>query len=128
MQRQLCSWLPDMFVNDLNQYRISLWPKTAGKRGFCTGVMVGHAVRRTDQRTDRRMDERTNPLIEMRSGRTLLKTLDIFIAMVTFWHMQIDKPPKPTDDVLSLFDIIVIDGMVNHVFDKLVINSSHIVE
>ena len=35
----------NMLVDHLFQYRISPWPKTAEKRGFCTGV--------TDGRTDR---------------------------------------------------------------------------
>ena len=38
-----------MLVDHLFQYRISPWPKTAEKRGFCTGVTDG----RTDGRTDR---------------------------------------------------------------------------
>ena len=37
-----------MFVDHLIQYRISSWPKTAEKRGFCTGV--------TDGQTDGWMD------------------------------------------------------------------------
>ena len=55
----------NMLVDHLFQYRISPWPKTAKKRGFCTGV--------TDGRMDGWTDGRTDPLIEMRSWRTHLK-------------------------------------------------------
>ena len=41
----------NMLVDHLFQCRISPWPKTAEKRGFCRGVMDG----------------RTDPLVEMRS-------------------------------------------------------------
>ena len=41
-----------MLVDHLFQCRISPWPKTAEKCGFCTGV--------TDRPTDRRMDGRTD--------------------------------------------------------------------
>ena len=34
-----------MFVDYLIHYRISLWPKTAEKRGFCTGVTDGPSYR-----------------------------------------------------------------------------------
>ena len=43
----------NMLVDHLFQYRISLWPKTAEKRDFCTGVTDGRTDRRTDGRTDR---------------------------------------------------------------------------
>ncbi len=60
-----------MFVDHLIQYRISSWPKTAEKRGFCTCVTDGHMDGPTDGpadgRTDQRTDGRTDPLIEMRS-------------------------------------------------------------
>ena len=52
----------NMLVDHLFQYRISPWPKTAEKCGFCTGV------------TDGRTNGRTDPLTKMRSGRTHLKT------------------------------------------------------
>ena len=55
-----------MLVDHLFWYRISLWPKTAEKREFCTGVM--------DQRTNRWTDRWTDHLTEMRSQRTHLKT------------------------------------------------------
>ena len=47
----------NMLVDHLFQYRISPWPKTAEKRGFCTCI--------TDIRTDRRTDGPTD-------GQTLL--------------------------------------------------------
>ena len=68
-----------MLVDHLFQYRISPWPKTAEKRGFCTGVTDGPTDRQTDGQTDRRTDGprdrrtdgrtdgQTDPLIEMRS-------------------------------------------------------------
>ena len=57
-----------MLVDHLFQYRISPWPKTAEKRGFCTGVTDGRTDGwtdgwtdgRTDGRTDRQMDGRTD--------------------------------------------------------------------
>ena len=55
-----------MFVDHLIQYRISPWPKTAEKRGFCTGVTDRPTNGPTDRWTDRPTDGRTNPLIEMR--------------------------------------------------------------
>ena len=56
----------NMFVDRLIQYRISPRPKTAEKRGFCTGVTDG----RTDGPTDRP---------SYRDARTHLKiTLSIF--------------------------------------------------
>ena len=42
-----------MLVDHLFRYRISPWPKTAEKRGFCTGVTDGPTDGRTDRRTDR---------------------------------------------------------------------------
>ena len=51
----------NMLVDHLFQYRISPWPKTAEKRGFCTCVMDIP----TDGPTDGRTDGRTDPLIEM---------------------------------------------------------------
>ena len=45
-----------MLVDHLFQYRISPWPKTAEKRGFCTCVTDGHTDGWTDGRTDRRTD------------------------------------------------------------------------
>ena len=47
----------NMLVDHLFQYRISPWPKTAEKRGFCTGVTDGPMDRRTDRLTDRQMDK-----------------------------------------------------------------------
>ena len=38
-----------MLVDHLFQYRISPWPKTAEKRGLCTGVTDGPTDRRTDR-------------------------------------------------------------------------------
>merc|ERR1712074_343624 len=43
----------NMLVDHLFQCRISLWPKTAEKRGFRTGVTDRRADRPTDRRTDR---------------------------------------------------------------------------
>ena len=45
-----------MLVDHLFQCRISPWPKTAEKRGFCTGVTDGRTDGRTDGPTDRRTD------------------------------------------------------------------------
>ena len=45
-----------MLVDQLFQYRISPWPKTAEKRGFCTCVTDGHTDGRTDGRTGGRTD------------------------------------------------------------------------
>ena len=45
-----------MLVDHLFHCRISLWPKTAEKRGFCTGVTDGPTDGPTDRRTDRRPD------------------------------------------------------------------------
>ena len=42
-----------MLVDHLFQYRISPWPKTAEKRGFCTCVKDISTDRWTDGRTDR---------------------------------------------------------------------------
>ena len=42
-----------MLVDHLFPCRISPWPKTAEKRGFCTGVTDGQTDGRTDGRTDR---------------------------------------------------------------------------
>ena len=55
-----------MLVDHLFQCRISPWPKTAEKRGFCTGVTDRPTDGRTDGPTDGPTDGRTNPLIEMR--------------------------------------------------------------
>ena len=52
-----------MLVDHLFRYRISPWPKTAEKRGFCTGVTDGPK----DRPMDRRTDGPTDPFIEMRS-------------------------------------------------------------
>ena len=53
-----------MLVDHLFQCRISPWPKTAEKRGFCTGVTDrwtdGPTDRRTDGPTDRRTDGQTD--------------------------------------------------------------------
>ena len=38
-------------VDHLFQCRISPWPKTAEKHGFCTGVTDGRTDRRTDGQT-----------------------------------------------------------------------------
>ena len=54
-----------MLVDHLFQYRISPWPKTAEKRGFCTGVTDIP----TDGRTNRRTDGRTKQGVESRSTR-----------------------------------------------------------
>ena len=43
----------NMLIDHLFQYRISPWPKTAEKRGFCTGVTDGPTDGQTDGRTDR---------------------------------------------------------------------------
>ena len=43
----------NMLVDHLFQYRISPWPKTAEKRGFCTGVTDRPTDGRTDGPTDR---------------------------------------------------------------------------
>ena len=48
-------WLIILF-----QYRISPWPKTAEKRGFCTCVTDGHTDGRSDGRTNGRTDGRTD--------------------------------------------------------------------
>ena len=48
-----------MLVDHLFWFRISLWPKTAEKRGFSTCI--------TDGPTDGPTDGLTDPLIEMRS-------------------------------------------------------------
>ena len=45
-----------MLVDHLFQSRISPWPKTVEKRGFCTCVTDGPTDRRTDRRTDGRTD------------------------------------------------------------------------
>ena len=45
-----------MLVDHLFQFRISLWPKTAKKRGFCTCVTDGRLDQRTDGRTNGRTD------------------------------------------------------------------------
>ena len=45
-----------MIVYHLIRYRISPWPKTAAKRGFCTGA----TDERTDVRTDGPTDGRTD--------------------------------------------------------------------
>ena len=45
-----------MLVDYLFQYRISRWPKTAKKRGFCTCVTDIPKDGPTDRRTDGRMD------------------------------------------------------------------------
>ena len=54
----------NMLVDHLFQYRISPWPKTAEKRGFCTCVtdlpIDGPTGGWTDGRTDRQMDGRTD--------------------------------------------------------------------
>ena len=55
-----------MLVDHLFQCRISPWPKTAEKRGFCTGVTDRPTDGRTDRRTDGPTNQRTRPLIEMR--------------------------------------------------------------
>ena len=60
-----------MLVDHLFQYRISPWPKTAEKRGFCTCVTDIP----TDGRMDGRTDGRTDPVIEMHSWRTHLKKM-----------------------------------------------------
>ena len=49
-----------MLVDHLFQCRISPWPKTAEKRGFCTGVTDRPTDRRTDRRTDGPTDGRTD--------------------------------------------------------------------
>ena len=54
-----------MLVDHLFQYRISPWPKTAEKRGFCTGVMDGPMDGWTNGRMDQRIDGPTD-------GQTLL--------------------------------------------------------
>ena len=51
-----------MLVDHLFQYRISRWPKTAEKRGICTGVTDGP----TDGQNDGGMDGPTD-------GQTLLQ-------------------------------------------------------
>ena len=50
----------NMLVDHLFQYRISLWPKTAEKCGFRTGVTDGPTDRRTDGPTDRLTDGQTD--------------------------------------------------------------------
>ena len=50
----------NIFVDHLIQCRISLWPKTAEKRGFCTGVMDGWTDRWMDGQMDGWMDRRTD--------------------------------------------------------------------
>ena len=45
-----------MLVDHLFQYRISPWPKTVEKRGFCTCVMDIRTDGRTDGPTDGRTD------------------------------------------------------------------------
>ena len=75
MDKQTDEKTQNMLVDHLFQCRISPWPKTAEKRGFCTGVTDGPTDGRTDRRTDGptdgRTDGRTDPLIliviEMRS-------------------------------------------------------------
>ena len=57
-----------MFVDHLFQCRISPWPKTAEKRGFCTGVTDRPTDRRTDGPTDGRTDKPS-----YRDARTHLK-------------------------------------------------------
>ena len=59
-----------MLVDRLIQYRISPRPKTAKKRGFCTGVTDQRTNGWTDGRTNGPTDGRTDPLTEMR-GRIL---------------------------------------------------------
>ena len=58
----------NMLVDDLFQYRISLWPKTAEKRGFLH-LRNGPTDRRTDGRTDGPTDRPS-----YRDARTHLKT------------------------------------------------------
>ena len=56
MKRQSSKGGPhNTLVEHLIQYRISLWPKTSGKHGFCTGVLDGPTDGWTDGRMDRRM-------------------------------------------------------------------------
>jgi len=43
----------NIFVDHLTQHRISLWPRTAEKRGFCTCVTDGCTDVRTDGWTDK---------------------------------------------------------------------------
>ena len=59
-----------MFIDHLIQSRVSPWPNTAEKHGFCKGVYArnGH----TDGPTDGRIDS----LIEMRFLRKHLKRID----------------------------------------------------
>ena len=54
-----------MLVDHLFQCRISPWPRTAEKRGICTGVTDRPTDGRTDGRTDGPTDGRTD-------GQTLL--------------------------------------------------------
>ena len=50
MDEQTGKKTQNKLVDHLFQCRISTWPKTADKRGFCTGVMDGQT---TDRLTDR---------------------------------------------------------------------------
>ena len=59
----------NMLVDHLFQCRISPWPKTAEKRGFCTGVTDGRTDGWKDGRTDGRMDGQTDGRTD---GQTLL--------------------------------------------------------
>ena len=60
-----------MLVDHLFQYRISLWPKTAKKRGFCTCVTDGRLDQRTDGRTNGRTDRPS-----FRDARTHIKRME----------------------------------------------------
>ena len=53
-----------MLVGHLFQFRISPWPKTAERRGFCTGVTDRRTYGRTDGPTDGPTDGRTDRLTD----------------------------------------------------------------
>ena len=91
----------NMLVDHLIQYRISQWPKTAEKCSFCTCV----TDIRTNGRTDGWTDGQTDPLIEMRSWRTHLKTDPVW-----YW-----KPPKSDEIVIiNMFQMIVTVHKAHH--------------
>ena len=76
MDEQTGERTQNMLDDHLFQCMISPWPKTAEKRGFCTGVTDGPMDGPTDQRTDRPTDGRTdNP--SYRDARTHLKRCSI---------------------------------------------------
>ena len=81
------------FVDHIIRYRISLWPKTAKKHDFCTGVMDGRTNRRTDRRTDGRTDRPS-----YRDARTHLKSCMNFIDFAL-------KQPNCTNESFCFYPI-----------------------